>query len=125
MKVQKGHQNESDQVDISQCYSLFSTKVFLLLYFYQSSTRNTKREFDAKKTVNVADSHLIWLTQSAEASHLLLKCIVYGQYKEEWLQKGKHVSVSFWAAGCCFKTFENCKPVFKFYCDNYTSTMVQ
>ena len=41
-----------------QRYSVFSSKVFLLLYFHHRETGNTKREFDAKKTVNVSDIHL-------------------------------------------------------------------
>ena len=35
--------------------------LFLLLYFHHSSTGNTKREFDGKKTVNVSDIHTVAL----------------------------------------------------------------
>ena len=64
MKLQ--HPNESNQVDIFQRYSLFSAKVPLFVTILPPAAQqgntvrgNTKREFDAKKTVNVSDIHLI------------------------------------------------------------------
>ena len=64
MKLQRP--NESNQVDIFQRYSLFSAKVPLFVTILPPAAQqgntvrgNTKREFDAKKTVNVSDIHLI------------------------------------------------------------------
>ena len=55
--------NESNKVDIFQCNSLFSAKVppFVTILPQQQGNTvqgNTKRVFDAKKAVNVADIHL-------------------------------------------------------------------
>ena len=63
---------------ILQRYSLFSAKVPLFgpllppqLNREETLSEETQSEFDAKKTVNVSDIHLIWRTQTDEDSYKL------------------------------------------------------
>ena len=64
MKLQ--HPSESNQVDIFQRYRVFGAKVPVVCYYTSTAAQqgntvrgNTKREFDAVKTVNVSDIRLI------------------------------------------------------------------
>ena len=59
--------NESKQIIISMLVFLVPKSQLNKQMLFE----NTQRLFDAKKTLNVSDIHLIWLTQTAKASYNL------------------------------------------------------
>ena len=120
-KMKPQRPNESNQVEIfqPQCFYCQSLS-FLFLFFHLQLNRNTKRECDAKQTVNVSEIHLIW-SQTAEASEKLIiyclmtvwhtvdsalhhwhwktiwRCLNSQSEQEQWLHW-------LWTPDCCFNT---------------------